>query len=164
MRGLCKFFTLPVAKCGSSMKLYKHTGKAIGPEQCLAFSSLWPWVALREWYQRHLRKEATLEAHRCNSGTFSHHWSAHPFLGYADYTACLLWVRVSSVLLSCPSFTSLLDLFHWTELANCTYTMLGIHSVLQSVGSFSREIRYLKADRLPQQSLCKNMRFHNTCT
>lgn len=164
MKDLCKFFILPVVKYGSSMKHYKHTGKAIIPEQCPVFSNLWSWFVLREWYQRHLRKEATLEAHRCNSGTFSHHWSAHPFLVYTGYTACLLWVRVSSVLLSCPSFTSHLDLLPWTEMANCTYTMLGIHSVLQSLGRFSREIRYLKADCLQQQSLCKNMQFHKTCT
>lgn len=124
-----------------------------------AFSNLCLWDILRAWYQWHLRKGDTLEVHRRNSGTSSHHWSAHPFLLPLATSLYFLksgWCALMSSSLLTPNFwISYCFKQSWqVTLAHC---MLGIHSVLQSLGSSSTEIGYLKADHLPQQSLCKKV-------
>ena len=131
-----------------------------------AFSNLWLWDILRAWYQWHVRKGDILEAHRCNSSTSSHHWSAYPFLLLLATLLFFLksgWHALRSSSLFFPNFWISFCLEQSWQVA-LTHCMLGIHSVLQSLSSSSREIEYLKADHLPQQSLCKKVQIHNICT
>lgn len=84
-----------------------------------AFSNLWLWDILRVWYQWCLRREDIPEAHRCNLGTSSHHWSAHPFFFTTGHIAFLPQVRVTSPPVLLPPFPKPLDLILLrTELAS----------------------------------------------
>lgn len=113
-----------------------------------AFSNLWLWDILRVWYHWHLRKGDILEAHRYHSGTSPHYWSAHSFL--LPLATFLPQVRVTCPPALLPPFPKLLDLLEQSWQVTLTYCMLGIHCVLLSLSSSSTEIRYLKADHLPQ--------------
>lgn len=124
-----------------------------------AFSNLWLWDILRVWYQWCLRREDIPEAHRCNLGTSSHHWSAHPFLLLLATSLFFLksgWHALQSSSLLFPNFWISFCLEQsWQVTLPCC--VLGIHSVLQSLRSLPPEIRYLEADHLPRQSQCEKV-------